>query len=147
MHVALLGRQRVEARGDEAADRRRQAVRLASLPRSLITAASCSMKSGLPSATSGDLGRLRVGAEEVERELRGVRAAERLERKRVVGEQSAAPRGPRVEQLRPRERQEQDGKVVEARGEELDQVEQRRVGPVDVLEHERRRPRPARRPR
>jgi hypothetical protein len=47
--------------------------------------------------------------------------------------------GRQVEQLRPGERQEQDGQVVQTHGEELDQVEERRVRPVDVLEDERRR--------
>ena len=74
----------------------------------------------------------------MERELRGVRTPQRLEREGVVGAQSAAPRGSRVEQLRPREGQEQNRKVVQACGQELDQVEERRVRPVDVLEDERR---------
>ena len=143
--LPLLGRERVEARRDEAADRAGQGLG----GRPALGHHRCELldEERVPFRGLCHLGGLRVGAEEVERELSGVAAAERLEGQGVVGEQAAAPRRPCVEQLRPRERQEQDGKIVQARGQELDQVEERRVRPVDVLEDERRRARLARRPR
>ena len=55
-------------------------------------------------------------------------------------DETAAPRRPVGEQLRARERDEQHGHVLRPHGQHLDQVEQARVGPVDVLEHEQRRP-------
>jgi len=73
----------------------------------------------------------------VECELRGVGAAQGLEGKGVVGKQAAAPGGPGVEQLRPGKREQEHRQALQSRGEELDQVEEHRVGPVDVLEHER----------
>ena len=135
--LPLLGRERVETRRDEAADRARQGLGR----RSALAHHRCELldEKRVPLCGLCHLGGLRVGPEEVERELRSVAAGERLEGQGVVGEQAAAPGRPCVEQLRSCECQEQDGQAVQARGQKLDQVEEHRVRPVDVLEDERRR--------
>ena len=56
---------------------------------------------------------------------------------------SAAPppqAGRSSQQLRPREAEEQDRRVARPVGEVLEQVEERRLGPVDVVDDERERP-------
>jgi hypothetical protein len=45
-----------------------------------------------------------------------------------------------VEELRAGEGEQQDREVAEPRGQELDEVEQAAVGPMDVLEDQHRRP-------
>ena len=100
------------------------------------------MKSGLPSAVSAR----RAAASLLRRlqpqpgQLLRVLGAERGQRQRGVGRQPSAPRRTRVEQLGPREREQHDRQVAQPRGQQLDQVEQAAVGPVDVLEDEQRRP-------
>ena len=42
----------------------------------------------------------------------------------------------RVEQLGPRQAEEQDGRIVDDVREPVEEVEQRRLGPVDVFDHE-----------
>ena len=54
----------------------------------------------------------------------------------VGADAPAAPARPHVEQLRPREAEDQQRRVLDALGEVLDQLEQRLLGPVDVLEDE-----------
>ena len=101
--------------------------------------ASSSMKSGLPSAVSATCPARVVestAAEELGGELAARRVGERLERQGRVCRETAAPAGPLAEELGPRERQEQDRDVADTRGERLEQIEQARVGPVDVLVHE-----------
>ena len=63
---------------------------------------------------------------------------ERLEedRRRVV--LAAAPRGPHVVELRPRHADEQDRRVPRPLGDVLDEVEERRLAPVDVVEDDAR---------
>ena len=53
------------------------------------------------------------------------------------------PRGPSLEQLRPADGTDQRGRVVDALEQRVDQVEQRRLRPVQILEreHERAPPR------
>ena len=60
---------------------------------------------------------------------------------------AAAPCRPVVEQLRPRQAEQQDRRVAGPVRDVLDQVEERRLGPVDVVEHDDQRPRVARAPR
>src|SRR5262249_55347810 len=55
-------------------------------------------------------------------------------------EHPARPAGPEFEKLRPRETDEQDRGVPDPRREVLDQVEERRLAPVDVVEDEDDRP-------
>ena len=64
-----------------------------------------------------------------------VRAVERLElEQRAVGVRRG-PAGPRLEQLGPGEAEQQDRRAARERQRVLDEVEQRRVGPVRVLDH------------
>ena len=62
-----------------------------------------------------------------------------LERQRRVRGQAASPGGPLAEQLGPREGEQEQRHVLDARGERLEQVEEAVVGPVDVVEHQQRR--------
>ena len=107
-------------------------------PRSATTAASSSMKNGLPSATAASCAAYSSTpvARQLRRELERIARRERLERQRRRREQSAAPGRAVGEELRPRQRDDQQRRVLRPRAQHLDQVEQARVGPVDVLEHE-----------
>ena len=79
-----------------------------------------------------------VGREPVDERLRVAgRQSVQQDRRRV--EAPARPLGPRVEQLGPREREHEDRRARE-RGDVLDEVEERRRSPVQVLEHEHDRP-------
>ena len=139
MTSPLLGRQRVEPRGDE----RRGSSSGGSPPRSpplVQDAASCSMKSGLPSAGPRHLGRLscrrRGDGARARRRLR----LQRLEGQGVVGEHAAAPaRAACRAAPAGRASRSRTGRSCRRAASELDQVEERGVGPVDVLEDERRR--------
>jgi len=73
----------------------------------------------------------------------GRERVERLEQRRRRVQLAAAPADPPVEQLRPRDAQEQDRRVTREIGDVLDQLEERRLAPMDVVEHdhERRRER------
>ena len=73
------------------------------------------------------------------RELPGFFRAERSQGQRRVSGQASAPRGPSVEQLRPGLGEKHDRQVAQPRRQQLDQVEQAAVRPVDVFEHERDR--------
>ena len=48
--------------------------------------------------------------------------------------------GPLVEQLRPREAEQQDRRAAREVGDVVDQVEERRLAPVDVVEDDDERP-------
>ena len=76
--------------------------------------------------------------EELLDELRALLLGERLELDRRRAHAPAAPPGTRVEQLGPREADDEDGRPHPV-GEVLDEVEERRLGPVDVLEQEDQR--------
>ena len=65
--------------------------------------------------------------------------AQRLELDRGRAHAAAAPAGADVEQLGPREADEQQRRLAHPGGEVLDQLEQRLLGPVDVLEDEHER--------
>ena len=82
---------------------------------------------------------LAVGEQRVE-QLLALGRRERLELGRRGAEAAAAPARPDVEQLRPREAEDHQRRVLDALGEVLDQLEQRLLGPVDVLEDEDQRP-------
>src|SRR5918912_3339036 len=77
-----------------------------------------------------------VLGEERVRELLALGVRERLELDRRRADAPAAPAGPDVQELRPGETEDQQGDVSDPRGEVLDEVEQRILGPVDVLEDE-----------
>src|SRR5436190_8511843 len=66
-------------------------------------------------------------------------ALQRLTLERGRPHAAAAPRRPDVEQLGARERHEQERRLAHGRGEVLDQLEQRLLAPVHVLEEEHER--------
>ena len=108
------------------------------------SASSSSTKSGLPSAASTDparAGRRRALAAEqlVDQRVRLVRR-ERLEQHRRRVQLAAAPGRAPLEQLRPGHAEEQDRCVAREVGDVLDQVEERRLAPVDVVEDDDERP-------
>ncbi len=111
----------------------------------MSAAANCSMNSGLPSAVAArsaarsrfavaPLSASRCAASSV-----AAAASSGVERERRVCEQPAAPGGANVEKLGARERQHEDGEIAQSRREQLDEVEQSDVGPVEVLEDQHRR--------
>ena len=110
-----------------------------SLPRSLITAASCSMKSGFPSAASTTCDAFVSAPSRCSASCAASVAVERLERaarcRRAGRRPTRAGRraAPALRCVKSR-----TGRSCRRVGEELDQVEERGVGPVDVLEDERR---------
>ena len=77
------------------------------------------------------------GAEQVREQGVDVVAVERLERQVVAG-----PARTELEQLRPCQREHEHRRAVAPADEVLDQVEQRRFRPVQILEQEDERPRP-----
>ena len=69
-------------------------------------------------------------------QLLGLLRRERLDLDRRCAEPAAAPPGPDVEQLGTGEADDHEGRVLDALGEVLEQLEQRFLGPVHVLEDE-----------
>ena len=63
-----------------------------------------------------------------------------LAREGPQGKCAAAPGRSRVEQFGPRQREENERCVLAPAGDVVDEVEERRLGPVDVLEHDEQRP-------
>ena len=85
--------------------------------RSAIDAASSSMKSGFPSAISATFdGTAHNGScgEELLGELLARLVAERIELERRIRRETSSPGRPLAEELRPRERHEQDRHVAHA---------------------------------
>ena len=141
-HRALLGLEAVEPRGEQRVDR---AAGISSRSRRVVAVGRasrsiCSTKSGLPSAAS--VMPRRASSERAPPRRAGRRAAlglvlgERLERDRGRVRR-AVQRGRVVEQLGPREAEQQDRRVAAPAGEVLDQVEEGRLRPVDVVEARR----------
>ena len=81
---------------------------------------------------------LAIGEQRVEQFL-ALLGRQRLELDRRRAQAAAAPAGADVEQLGPREADDQQGCVLDPLGEVLDQLEQRLLGPVNVLEDEDQR--------
>ena len=67
-------------------------------------------------------------------------SGQRVEREHRRAALRRRPRGPLLEQLRAAEAHEQDRRAARERGDVVDQVEQRRLGPVDVVEDDHERP-------
>ena len=84
-----------------------------------------------------------VDVQEQAHQLVGVAGAERLERDARGAAAPAAPARPAGGQLRPGRAQEQ-GRRLDPVGELLEQVEHRRIGPVDVIHDDDQRPAPRR---
>ena len=72
-------------------------------------------------------------------ELGALGERQRLELERHRADTAAAPRRPYVEQFRPGEAEQQERRLAHPGGEVLDQLEQRLLAPVDVLEDEHER--------
>ena len=138
-HGALLLRQTIDAARDQHLERRRQRTGLfLCCERDELLEEQRVALGGVDSCRDGRLverGRLRQRGHELLRLGR----RHRLEEDRVL-----TPRRPRLEELRPRdaEDEERPGRPAD---EVLDEVEERRRGPVDVLEDDHDRA--ARRPR
>ncbi len=102
-----------------------------------------STKSGLPSVFSSSVmraaaGQLAVVEQRLDQRLR-VGCAERLELDRRRAHAAPAPPRPDVEQLGPCEADDQQRDVPDPGTDVLDELEERFLGPVDVLEHEHER--------
>ena len=67
--------------------------------------------------------------------------AERLEHDERRARARRRPGGPHVEEVGARRAEDEDRRVARRGGDVLDEVEQRRVGPVDVVDDEHERPR------
>ena len=110
-------------------------------PTRCTSASISSTKSGLPSAASTDPF-ARSSPSEAPRRRRAARSVcvggERLEQHGRRVQLAAAPARPPVEQLGPRHAEQQDRRVARQVGDVLDQVEERRLPPVEVVEHDRR---------
>jgi hypothetical protein len=70
-----------------------------------------------------------------------LRLAERLEKDRRRVALVGPPTGTRLEQCRPGDADEQDREITREIGDVLYEVEERRLGPVDVVHHENEGPR------
>ena len=126
-------RPRPSGRRRGAARRRRRASapsrrRTAGCPRSLAARARRALAAGRP-------------ARAARRRACGSSAAPSgLELDHVERAPPARQRRAQLAQLGPRERDQQQRRVADPLGEVLDEVEERRLGPVDVVEHEHERP-------
>jgi hypothetical protein len=74
-------------------------------------------------------------AEQPLQQLVGLGRGERLEQDRRRVQLAAAPAGPPVEQLGPSQAEQQERRLAREIGDVLQQVEEGRLGPVDVVEH------------
>ena len=108
------------------------------------TATSCSRKSGLPSAVSTIRpARVRLQLTGGQRLARRPAPRRRTARSSASSERSgcgAAHAGAALEQLRAREAEQQERRSAREGGDVLEQVEQRGLGPVRVLDHHHERP-------
>ena len=75
------------------------------------------------------------GADHLGRLLR----RERIQRQRRLADDACAPGGPHLQELRPSEREERHGVIVDMGDQVVDQVQERIVGPVHVFEHQEQR--------
>ena len=139
-HGALLNAQPVEARREERLDRRREREQ-----RVLV----CAFRDhrghllGVERVSVRGLRnpflRLAARAEAIE-QLQRVRPRERRQGQRRFSAAPAQPRRPRVQELGPRDAEDEDRRITDPAGEVFDEVEHRRLRPVHVLEAEDERP-------
>src|SRR5215211_3365103 len=151
--LALAGIEPVETRGQERVDRRRDPqgaeVRSERPPTFLLAAQVPLLEQHAEQLLDEEriaLGRSHdqrrdvvrnVGRlEQVRHELARLVLAERLQPKHRGIDRAAEPGRPLLEQLRSRQAKQHDRYVANPADEVLEQVEQRRLGPVDVLEDE-----------
>ena len=95
---------------------------------------------GGPGDPRRGVGRQGPAPEQVGDELPAVAVAERLEQQGVDVEPAAAPAGTGIHELGPRKPDEQDRRVAREVGEVFDQPEERRLGPLQVVEDDHERP-------
>ncbi len=111
-------------------------------PFSAPTATSCSRKSGLPSAVSTIRVAVRdpsaVGRRALD-ELMRLRVRQSVERQQRPVRQRGHPHRARLHELGPGEAEQQDRMPAREGDEVLEQVEQSRLGPVDVVDHDHER--------
>ncbi len=149
--ASLADRQLVEPRSEQRLDRRRDGD-LAHRRESCTIASICSTKSGLPSAASAIRSRM-PSASSAAPSRRSISSSvsllgQRLEQHGGRVQLAAAPRRPKLEQLRSRAAQHEQRRIARPVGDVLDQIEERRLGPLQVVEVRRRadaRERPTRR--
>ena len=157
-HPPLVVAEPVEARREQDPDRRRDLhapqvsradpvpVLLAQEPvvhehpQHLLDEEGVALRRGLDPGAG--LGQRRPPEEVVDEALR-LRLGQRLEEDRRGVELPSAPGRAQVEELGAREADEEDGRVPRPVGDVLDEVEERRLAPVDVVEDDHDRP-PAR---
>ncbi len=137
-HGALVGRESVEPGREQRVDRRRHGDLAVRLPRELNHLLDEErIAAGGVSDPSNE--RFVAFREQAADKLIGLLAPERLQQHRRCVQLASAPTRPRVEQLRPPHAEQQDRRVPGEVCDVLDQVEERRLPPVDVVEddHER----------
>ena len=138
---ALGGVEPIEARGEEGVDRRRHH-RLLALALLLEERQHLLEEERVPLRgrrdARADLGRERTGEERVDQLLRFA-LGQRLQQDRAEARPAARPERPALEQLRPGEAEKQDRSASEV-GDVLHELEEGRLCPVHVLEHQDERP-------
>src|SRR5581483_4111927 len=132
---ALVVREPVEPRCEERLDRRRDAAARAALLAEHRD--ELLQEERVAGGADDDLLELRLVALacEVADEQAALLVAQDRQRDGV----EAGPAGPRLEQVRPDEAAEEDRRRAAPAGEVLEQVEERRLGPVDVVEEDHQR--------
>ena len=141
-HVALGRIELVEPRGQQRLDRRRHgdgAVgRVAHERDHLLDEERVPFRRVEDPRAQRLIGRRAV--EQARDERVGVAGRERLEQHRRGVQLAAAPVRPPVEQLRPRHAEQEDRRVAAEVGDVIDEIEERLLAPVDVVQHDDERP-------
>ena len=139
----FLGREAVEARGDDPLERlgERHVFRGAALEVELCELL-CVQRVALRAIQQRllDLGRQNAAREDLRDQDRGLLRGEGSEPDHRGVQRSAAPARAALEQLRPRAADDEERDAAQPIDELVDEVEQALVGPVQVLEHEHERP-------
>ena len=137
-HVPLDGVELIESRGEQRLDRRRHGDRrirrLAHERDHLLDEERISLcRVEDPRAQHVSAG---AAVEQACDERVGVGGRERLEQHRRRVELAAAPVRPAVEQLGPRHAEQQDRRIAAEVGDVINEIEERFLAPVDVVEHD-----------
>ena len=132
--------ERIQARCDRGADRPRQILQdgVTALRRRRHQLLD-EQRVALPTLREGSDQIGALPGREMRRESDRVRRGQRCEVERRGGPHGSAPSRPALQQLGPREGQQQHRRLPDAGGEGLEEVEEARIGPVDVLEHQEER--------
>ena len=94
---------------------------------------------GLQNASPNVVGELRPAREPRDQQL-AIVAGQSLEQDRCRVQLAAAPVRPQLEELGPGDAEQQDRSVSRPVGKMLDQIQEDRLGPLDVVEHQNLRP-------